>query len=153
MAKKEDIVAMVRSISLDSPEELRKLVLNPYSIEALRKLRDEYTGEWRDKVVGFLDSIRDKYDVEHIKTEINSVLSSRTKLENFFSTMDRGGLIITGLSILYWILFNFWTGVLLFIVLAFIFGLGYNEVNQISTRSFSGDTLLIVKDFKKVVNQ
>ncbi len=153
MAKKENIVAKVRSLSLDSPEELRTLALNPYSIEALRKLRDEYTGEWRDKVVGFLDSIHDKYDVEHINTEIDLVLRSRTKLEVFFGNAGRGGVIILGLSFLYWYLFNFWTGVLLFLVLAMIFGLGYNEVNQISTRSFSGDTLLIVEDFKKVINQ
>ena len=150
MAKQEDIGALVRGISLDDPEDLRKLVVNPYSFEALLKLRDGYTGDWRDKVISFVESINSSYDVEHIKSQIDAALQSRSKMEKFFGNLGNGVLIALGLGVLYWIIFNFGTGLLLFLALGIIFAIGNAQVNEISKQSYSGDTLRLIKDFEKV---
>lgn len=85
MAKKEESIQdLVRGIGFDDPEDLRRLVVQPYSFEALSKLRDCYTGKGRDKVIHFVESISSSYDVDHIKRQIDSALQSRSKIEKIF---------------------------------------------------------------------
>lgn len=150
MAKKEDIRAEVRAISLDAPGDLRSFVDNPYSYDALFKLKSNYTGKWRNEVIAFVDSINDSYDIEHIKKEIDAALQSRSQLESFFGNRFRWMSIVLGVALLYWVVFNFWTGVLLFIVLFVLFTIGNDSVNAISKEKYSGDTLRVLNDFDKV---
>ena len=150
MAKKEDIKAEVRAISLDAPGDLRSFVDNPYSYDALCKLKSNHTGKWRNEVIAFVDRINDSYDIEHIKKEIDVALQSRSKLESFFGNSFRWVSIVFGLSLLYWVIFNFWTGVLLFIVLFVLFTIGNDSVNAISKDKYTGDTLRLLNDFDKI---
>ena len=150
MAKKEDIKAEVRAISLDAPGDLRSFVDNPYSYDALCKLKSNHTGKWRNEVIAFVDRINDSYDIEHIKKEIDVALQSRSKLESFFGNSFRWVSIVFGLSLLYWVIFNFWTGVLLFIVLFVLFTIGNDSVNAISKEKYTGDTLRLLNDFDKI---
>ncbi len=117
MAEQVDIKKLVRGIDLDDPQALRKLIVNPYRFEQLTKLRDEYTGKWRDKVINFVENISSSYDIEFIESQIDTALLSRSKMEKFFGNMDGVVLISLGLSILYWYIFNFWTALLLFFAL------------------------------------
>ncbi len=151
MAKKEDIEAEVRRIDLNDPKTLLTLVENPFGFDALSKLKNNYTGEWRDKVISFVENIKCTYDVDHIKNEIDTALKARSKQENFFANFGLGVAIAIGAGILYWIIFNFGTGVLLFAVLAVCFYIGYNSVNKISKQYFSGDTLHLINDFNDVI--
>lgn len=151
MAKQEDIGAEVRSINLDDPNELIQFVDDPYSFNALVKLKDNYKGKWRDKIVAFCDTVKDTYNVEHIKQEATIALQFRSKIEKFFANYGLWAFLIVALGILYWIIFNFGTGFLLFAVLATFCGIGAGIVDKNSKKYFSGDTLRIVKDFNKVI--
>ena len=124
---------------------------NPFGFDALIKLKNNYIGEWRDKVISFVENIKSSYDVEHIKNEIDTALKARSKQENFFANLGLGVAISIGAGILYWIIFNFGTGFLLFAVLAVCFYIGYNSVNKISKQYFSGDTLRIINDFNNII--
>lgn len=150
MAKKEDIGAEVRQINLNDPKTLLSFVENPLGFNALSKLKNNYTGEWRDKVISFVENINSSYNVEHIKKEIDTALQARSNQENFFANLGMGIAIAIGGGILYWIIFNFGTGFLLFAALATCFYIGYNSVNKISKQYFSGDTLRIIDDFNNV---
>ena len=150
MAKKEDIGAEVRQINLNDPKTLLSFVENPLGFNALSKLKNNYTGEWRDKVISFVENISSSYDVEHIKKEIDTALQARSNQENFFANLGLGIALAIGAGILYWIIFNFGTGFLLFAALEVCFYIGYNSVNKISKQYFSGDTLRIIDDFNNV---
>ncbi len=153
MAKEEkSIQDLVKEIIFDDPKDLRRLVEQPYSFEALWKLRDCYTGKGRDKVINFVESMSSSYDVDYIKGQIDSALQSRSKMEIFFGDCLRNDLIVLVLSILYWIIFNLGTGILLLITLFCIFSIGYEQVNEISKQRYSGDTLRFIEDFKKTVD-
>lgn len=150
MAKEEDIGAEVQSINLDDPNELLQFVQEPYSFEALVKLKNNYTGEWRDKIVEFCGNVKGTYDIEHIKQEASVALQSRNKLEKFFANYGLWAFLAIVLGILYWIVFNFGTGLLLFIALVTCCSIGANAVNTASKKYFTGDTLRIIKDFKEI---
>lgn len=151
MAKQEDIGAEVRNINLDVPSNLLLFAEEPYSFDALVKLKNNYTGPWRDKVIAFCDSVKETYNVEYIKQEVNAALQSRSKLEKFFANTVFIVILPLAIGFAFWRLFNLGTGILLAIVLFVCFFIGYNSVNEESKKLYSGDTLKIVKDFEKVI--
>ena len=151
MANQEDIGAEVRKINLGIPGNLLQFAEEPYKFDALAKLKNNYNGKWRDKVVAFCDSIKENYDVEHIKQEVNTALQSRSKLEKFFANIALGLILALAIGFGYWRLFNLGTGILLVVVLGVCLINGFNSVNEESQKLYTGDTLKIVKDFEKVI--
>ncbi len=151
MATQEDIGGEVRMISLEDPENLLRFVENPYNFNALVKLKDNYTGKWRDKIVAFCDSIKETYDVEHIKQEATCALQSQTKMQKFFSNIVLFVFLAVGLGAAWWKLFNIWTGILLVIALLTCFLIGNDAAMKETKKCFSGDTLRLIKDFNKII--
>lgn len=151
MDDKETIVKQVKQINLDDPKELLEFVTNPFEIDAISELKKSPNDEWRDKVVGFVENINSTYNVEHIKSEINLAIQSRTKQERFYGSLTKGFVISIAVGIIYWNVFGFWTGAIQFLVLFSLFYIGYESVNKISKQYFTGDTLRLVEDYKNVI--
>lgn len=150
MATQEDIGGEVRMIGLHDPKNLLRFVENPYNFDALVKLKDNYTGNWRDKIVAFCDTLKETYDVEHIKQEATTALQSQTKMQKFFSNIVLFVFIAVGMGIAWWQLFNLWTGILLAVALLVCFVIGNDAAVKETKKFFSGDTLRIVDDFNKI---
>lgn len=150
MATQEDIGGEVRMIGLNDPKNLLRFVENPYNFDALVKLKDNYTGNWRDKIVAFCDTLKETYDVEHIKQEATTALQSQTKMQKFFSNIVLFVFIAVGMGVAWWQLFNLWTGILLAVALLVCFVIGNDAAMKETKKFFSGDTLRIVDDFNKI---
>ena len=150
MSEIDEIKKKVRQIDVNNPKVLRSIVENPFKLEVLGQLKKDYSGEWRNNVVSFLENIKNSYDVDHLKKDIDTALKARSKQENFFANLTLGIAIALGAGILYWIIFNFLTGLVLCVVLAVCFYIGYNSTNKISKQYFSGDTLRIIDDFNNI---
>lgn len=150
MSEIDEIKNKVRQIDPNDPKILLSIVEKPFEIDTLCKLKNNYSGAWRNNFVSFLENIKSSYDVEHIKKEIDTALNARSNQENFFANLKLSSVIAIGAGILYWIIFNFLTGLVLFVVLAVCFYIGYNSANRISKQYFSGDTLRIIEDFSNL---
>ena len=150
MSEIDEIKNKVKQINPNDTQILLSIVEKPFEIDTLCKLKNNFTGAWRNNFVSFLENIESTYDVKHIKKEIDTALNARSDQENFFANLKLGSVIAIGAGILYWIIFNFLTGLMLFVVLIICFYIGYNSANKISKQYFSGDTLRIIDDFNNL---
>ena len=110
MSEIDEIKKKVRQIDPNDPKILLSIVEKPFEIDTLCKLKNNFSGAWRNNFVSFLENIKSTYDVEHIKKEIDTALNARSEQENFFANLKLGSVIAIGAGILYWIIFNFLTG-------------------------------------------